>query len=61
VPSAVLSDPAFAVDSQMYADLLEMEKKLDWTTLRKKAEVQDALTRVPSVRRVRPVAVCPAP
>jgi SWI/SNF-related matrix-associated actin-dependent regulator of chromatin subfamily D len=34
----------------MYQDLLEMEKKLDWTIMRKKAEVQDALGRTASVR-----------
>jgi SWI/SNF-related matrix-associated actin-dependent regulator of chromatin subfamily D len=33
----------------MYQDLLEMEKKLDWTIMRKKAEVQDALGRTASV------------
>jgi SWI/SNF-related matrix-associated actin-dependent regulator of chromatin subfamily D len=33
----------------MYQDLLEMEKKLDWTITRKKAEVQDALGRTASV------------
>ena len=34
----------------MYQDLLEMERKLDWTMMRKKVEVQDALGRIPSVR-----------
>jgi SWI/SNF-related matrix-associated actin-dependent regulator of chromatin subfamily D len=34
----------------MYQDLVEMEKKLDWTIMRKKAEVQDALGRTASVR-----------
>ena len=33
----------------MYKDLQEMEKKLDWTIMRKKAEVQDALGRTASV------------
>jgi hypothetical protein len=33
----------------MYQDLVEMEKKLDWTIMRKKAEVQDALGRTASV------------
>jgi SWI/SNF-related matrix-associated actin-dependent regulator of chromatin subfamily D len=33
----------------MYQDLLDMEKKLDWTIMRKKAEVQDALGRTASV------------
>lgn len=36
----------------MYQDLLEMERKLDWTTTRKKAEVQDALGRNPTVSRL---------
>jgi SWI/SNF-related matrix-associated actin-dependent regulator of chromatin subfamily D len=34
----------------MYQDLLEMERKLDWTMTRKKVEVQDALVRTPTVR-----------
>jgi hypothetical protein len=34
----------------MYQDLLEMERKLDWTMMRKRVEVQDALSRIPSVR-----------
>jgi hypothetical protein len=33
----------------MYQDLLEMERKLDWTVTRKKVEVQDALARSPTV------------
>jgi hypothetical protein len=33
----------------MYQDLLEMERRLDWTMMRKKVEVQDALTRNPTV------------
>lgn len=33
----------------MYQDLLEMERKLDWTMMRKKVEVQDALARGPTV------------
>ncbi len=36
----------------MYQDLLEMERKLDWTTTRKKAEVQDALGRNPTVSKL---------
>ncbi|KAH9012860.1 SWI/SNF complex 60 kDa subunit [Lactarius deliciosus] len=47
----ILSDPQLSVDSKMYQDLLEMEKKLDWTIMRKKAEVQDALGRTASVTR----------
>ena len=34
----------------MYQDLLEMERKLDWTMMRKRVEVQDALGRTPNVR-----------
>ena len=37
----------------MYQDLLEMERKLDWTMMRKRVEVQDALGRTPSVRLFR--------
>jgi SWI/SNF-related matrix-associated actin-dependent regulator of chromatin subfamily D len=33
----------------MYQDLLEMERRLDWTMMRKKVEVQDALARNPTV------------
>ena len=50
LPTSILSDPQLSVDSKMYQDLLEMEKKLDWTIMRKKAEVQDALGRTASVR-----------
>ena len=50
VPGTVLSDPAFGVDSKMYTDLQEMERKLDWNMMRKKAEIQDAMGRVASVR-----------
>jgi len=39
------------VYSRMYQDLLDMEKKLDWTIMRKKAEVQDALGRTASTTR----------
>ena len=34
----------------MYNDLLEMERRLDWTITRKRVEVQDALQRVIPVR-----------
>jgi len=51
LPTSILSDPTFSVDSQMYQDLLEMEKKLDWTMMRKKAEVQDGLGRTPTTTR----------
>ena len=50
VPGTVLSDPTFSVDSKLYTDLREMERKLDWTMMRKKAEIQDAMGRVASVR-----------
>jgi SWI/SNF-related matrix-associated actin-dependent regulator of chromatin subfamily D len=33
----------------MYTDLLEMERKLDWQMMRKKAEIQDTLGRPPTV------------
>jgi hypothetical protein len=49
VPNAVLQNPDFAADSRMYQDLLEMERRLDWTMMRKKVEVQDALARNPTV------------
>jgi len=51
LPPSVLSDPQLSVDSRMYQDLLDMEKKLDWTIMRKKAEVQDALGRTASTTR----------
>ncbi|KAI0312225.1 SWI/SNF complex subunit [Amylostereum chailletii] len=51
VPNSVLSDPAYAVDSKMYQELLDMEKKLDWTVMRKKAEVQDALGKPATTTR----------
>ncbi|KAF7309650.1 SWI/SNF and RSC complex subunit [Mycena indigotica] len=51
VPHAILHNPDFAQDSQMYQDLLAMERKLDWTMMRKKAEIQDALARTPSTTR----------
>jgi hypothetical protein len=38
-------------ESKMFKDLLEMEHKLDWTMLRKRAEVNDALGRVVKVRK----------
>jgi SWI/SNF-related matrix-associated actin-dependent regulator of chromatin subfamily D len=43
----------------MFKDLIEMEQRLDWTMLRKRAEVNDALGRVVKVsqqqRRIRPM------
>ncbi|TCD64932.1 SWI/SNF complex component snf12 [Steccherinum ochraceum] len=54
LPSTILSSPNYAVDSQMYQDLIAMERRLDWTMSRKKAEVQDALIRtVPTTRTLR--------
>ncbi|KAJ7065926.1 SWI/SNF complex 60 kDa subunit [Mycena belliarum] len=51
LPNAILQNPDFAQDSQMYQDLLGMERKLDWTMMRKKAEIQDALVRPPTTTR----------
>ncbi|KAK7031327.1 SWI/SNF and RSC complexes subunit ssr3 [Favolaschia claudopus] len=51
LPNAILQNPDFAQDSQMYQDLLGMERKLDWTMMRKKAEIQDALGRTPTTTR----------
>ncbi|RDB17579.1 SWI/SNF and RSC complexes subunit ssr3 [Hypsizygus marmoreus] len=51
VPNVILQNPDFAQDSQMYQDLLEMERKLDWTMMRKKVEIQDALARNPTTTR----------
>jgi SWI/SNF-related matrix-associated actin-dependent regulator of chromatin subfamily D len=51
LPNAVLQHPDFAADSKMYQDLLEMERKLDWTMTRKKVEVQDALAKTPTTTR----------
>jgi len=52
IPNVILQDPDFAQDSRMYQDLLEMERKLDWTMTRKRVEVQDALARTPTVSRL---------
>jgi hypothetical protein len=49
VPNVILHNPSFADDSRMYQDLLEIERKLDWTMMRKRVEIQDALGRVPTV------------
>lgn len=58
VPNAILQSPEFSVDSQMYQDLLNMERKLDWTMTRKRVEVQDALGRPmtvgPTIMNVNP-------
>ncbi|KAG6850381.1 hypothetical protein H0H93_013936 [Arthromyces matolae] len=51
IPNVILQNPDFAQDSRMYQDLLEMERKLDWTMMRKRSEIQDTLTRNPSTSR----------
>jgi SWI/SNF-related matrix-associated actin-dependent regulator of chromatin subfamily D len=33
----------------MYQDLVDMERKLDWTVMRKKVEIEDAISKVPPV------------
>ncbi|KAI0717672.1 SWI/SNF complex 60 kDa subunit [Cerioporus squamosus] len=54
VPNAILQAPEFAEDSAMYRDLLQMERKLDWTMTRKRVEVHDALQRIiPATRTLR--------
>lgn len=45
IPNALLHAPEYTADSQMYQDLVNMERKLDWTITRKRTEVQDALAR----------------
>ena len=44
LPSSITQSTEFP-DSQFYQELLQMEKKLDWTMMRKKVELQDALGR----------------
>ncbi|KAF5329771.1 hypothetical protein D9619_009133 [Psilocybe cf. subviscida] len=51
IPNVILQNPEFAQDSQMYQDLLDMERKLDWTMTRKRMEVQDAIVRTPTTTR----------
>ncbi|KIJ64303.1 hypothetical protein HYDPIDRAFT_112289 [Hydnomerulius pinastri MD-312] len=51
IPNALSQLPEFAQDSKMYQSLLEMERKLDWTMMRKRVEVQDALARNPTTTR----------
>lgn len=51
IPNVILQNPDFAQDSRMYQDLLEMERKLDWTMMRKRVEIQDALARNPTTTR----------
>ena len=57
IPNVILQNPEFAEDSRMYQDLLEMERKLDWTMMRKRVEVQDALGRTPTVSLIAQVAI----
>lgn len=40
----------------MYRQLLDMERRLDWTITRKRVEVQDALQRITPVSREHPSA-----
>jgi hypothetical protein len=49
LPNSVRKHEEFSVDSQMYQDLIEMERKLDWTMMRKKVEIEDAMAKVPPV------------
>ncbi|TFK47128.1 SWI/SNF complex protein [Heliocybe sulcata] len=51
LPNVILEDEEFSVDSKMYQDLLDMEKRLDWTMTRKRVEVQDALGRPATTTR----------
>ncbi|KAI0686141.1 SWI/SNF complex 60 kDa subunit [Earliella scabrosa] len=54
LPNALMQSPEFAEDSAMYRDLLQMERKLDWTMTRKRVEVHDALQRIiPATRTLR--------
>lgn len=46
LPNVLVQSPEFAEDSAMYRDLLQMERKLDWTMTRKRVEVHDALQRI---------------
>lgn len=47
LPSSVLHSAEFT-DSKFYQQLLDMERKLDWTMSRKRTEIQDALGK-PSI------------
>ena len=46
LPGGLAQEPEFAAESAMYRDLLQMERKLDWTMTRKRVEVHDALQRI---------------
>ena len=50
LPGGLAQEPEFAAESAMYRDLLQMERKLDWTMTRKRVEVHDALQRIVPVR-----------
>ena len=50
LPNALAQSPEFAEESTMYRDLLQMERKLDWTITRKRTEVQDTLNKPMTVR-----------
>ena len=50
IPNVLLHSPEYSVDSQMYQDLVDMERKLDWTITRKRTEVQDTLSKPMTVR-----------
>jgi hypothetical protein len=45
LPQSLTGNPTFAADSKMYQDLLDMERRLDWQMMRKKAEIQDTIGR----------------
>lgn len=49
LPSSMLKSVDFP-DSKFYQQLLDMERKLDWTIARKRVEVQDALGKGNYVR-----------
>ncbi len=49
LPSSILKSGEFT-DSKFYEQLSEMEKKLDWTMLRKKVEIQDSMGKPAQVR-----------
>jgi hypothetical protein len=50
LPVSLTGNPAFAADSKMYQDLLDIERRLDWQMMRKKAEIQDTVGRPLTVR-----------
>lgn len=54
LPNAFLHTSEFAEDSKMYHDLLDMERRFDWTITRKRVEVQDTLQRIVPVRTLHP-------